>query len=465
MLTSYKNIYILGIGGYAMSALARFFKQEGAAVWGYDRAASSMTDQLIQAGIPIHFDENITSIPAAIINNKQTSLVIYSSAIPSHQPILAYLKANNYQVCKRTAVFDSLTQQHLTLAVAGTHGKTTTSALAAHVLYQAGNNLTAFLGGVSKNYGTNLVINEVANQDKVIVIEADEYDHFFLSLHPHIAIVTTVDPDHLDIYQDAPGFKQGFKDFLDRLPEEGLAILHDQVVSDLLPNPKDKLQIARYALKDAPIRAANIRIQEGIFCFDYVSDTNLIPDIQLAVPGYHNIENALAVITACLFLGIDPEWIRQAISTFQGAKRRFDRIIQREDLVMLDDYGHHPVEITALLKSIRQVYPGKKIAIVFRPNLYTRTRDFAQEFAQSLSLADCVFLLDIYPDREQPIPGVTSELIFKQLSIDKKYLCTQETLLHCLKDYGKPEVIVTAGSGGTSQLIQPIKQFLLDNWG
>jgi UDP-N-acetylmuramate--alanine ligase len=464
-MKQYNYIYVLGIGGYAMSALARWFNHQGAQVFGYDRAATGITDQLIQEDIEIHFNAEIAAIPQAIIDNKSNSLIIYSSAIPNDQPILAYLTANNYSVFKRTAVFDSLTKQHATWAVAGTHGKTTTSSMAAHVLYQAGENIAAFLGGIAKNYGSNLVIQEVANKDKMIVIEADEYDHFFLSLHPDIAIVTTVDPDHLDTYQDEAGFKQGFRDFLDRLPQKGLAIIHDQVARELSPNPKHKPQIVTYALEKAPIRAANIHIHQGIFHFDYISEGLVIKDIQLAIPGYHNIENALAVITACLFVGIDPDVIRQAIATFQGAVRRFDRIIERDDLVFLDDYGHHPVEITALIKATRQVYPGKKIAIIFRPNLYTRTRDFALEFARSLDLADCVFLLDIYPDREQPIPGITSETIFNQLSVDKKYLCTKDTLLDCLADYGKPEVILNVGSGGTSQFIAPIKKFLLDVWG
>ena len=463
-MKQYTHVYLLGIGGIGMSALARWFCQENIQVFGYDRASSALTDQLIQEGMSIHFEDDIATIPPAIINNQSTTLVVYSAAIPSHQPLLAYLQANNYQVWKRAAVLGKITQQYYTLAIAGTHGKTTTTALAAHVLYSAGKNITAFLGGIAKNYQSNLIIRGKANQDKIIVIEADEFDRFFLALHPDIAIVTTANPDHLDTYTNQQGVGQGFTAFLDKIPSQGLAILHEQVAKQLLPEPVHQPPMISYALATGQVHAANIHIHQGSFCFDYISDAVTIKDICLSIPGTHNIENALAVITACLFLGIDPAAIRNGMNSFQGVKRRFDLIIEQKDLVFLDDYGHHPVEIAALLKTIRQVYQGRQIAVVFRPNLYTRTRDLAHEFAKSLGLADCVFLLDIYPDRESPIQGVSAALIFDQLDLRHKYLCTQEDLLDCLAAYGKPEVMVNLGSGGTSQLIQPIKEFLLRNW-
>jgi UDP-N-acetylmuramate--alanine ligase len=461
-----KNVYILGIGGYGMSALARWFNYQGATVFGHDRAASAITHQLSKEGIDIHFQADIAAIPTAITHNPLDSLIIYSSAISNSHPILAYLTAHNYKVCKRTVVFNELTQEHFTWAIAGTHGKTTTTSLAAHILAYSKKNIAAFLGGIAKNYKANLVLQQCNNQEPTtMVIEADEFDRFFLSLHPNIAMVTTLDPDHLDTYLDTQGLIQGFNAFLDLIPQNGLAILHKQVINQLYPKPTYQPKILTYALTNAPIHAANIRIRQGIFYFDYVSEEAIIQDIPLAIPGYHNIENALAVITACLFAKLDPETIRQGIATFQGVLRRFDYIIQRDDLVLIDDYAHHPVEIAALLKAARQLYPKKSIALVFRPNLYTRTRDLAAEFARVLDLADCIFLLDIYPDREQPIAGISSEIIFKQLTIAKKYLCTPHTLLTCLADYGKPEVLINVGSGGTSQLVEPIKQFLLDHWG
>ena len=463
-MKQYPYVYFLGIGGIGMSALARWFNQQGAQVFGYDRAATALTDQLTLEGITIHFEDAVEAIPHKILHHKPQSLVVYTSAISKHQPILAYLQANNYTVCKRAEVLGLITQQHFTLAIAGTHGKTTTTSLAAHVLHQAGRNLTAFLGGVAKNYGSNLVINGEGNKGTMVVIEADEFDRFFLHLHPDIAIVTTVDPDHLDTYQDSQAFEQSFCDFIHKVPQQGQAIVHQEVAKNLLARGC-KPELVQYALLEAPIRAENVYISHGCFVFDYISESVTIKDIHLAAPGYHNVENALAVITACLSIGLEPAVIRQGVNTFQGVKRRFDYIIQREDLVFLDDYGHHPVEIAALLRTIRQVYPGKKVTVVFRPNLYTRTRDFADGFAQALSLADQVFLLDIYPDREEPIEGVSSALIFDQMELEQKYLCTKEDLIDRLAAHGKPEVIVNLGSGGTSQFILPIKEFLLHHWG
>lgn len=439
-----------------MSALARWFNQQGVRVFGYDRAATGLTALLIQEGMVIHFEDQVAAIPHEILENKEKSLVVYTPAIPSHQAILSYLNANNYAIYKRAAVLGMITQQYFTVAIAGTHGKTTTSSLMAHVLYSAGKNVTAFLGGIAKGYDSNLVIRGKGDKDTIVVIEADEFDRLFLQLHPDIAIVTTVDPDHLDTYGDAQGVEAGFCDFIHRVPKQGQAIVHQEAAKKLWAP-----MMVQYALAGAAIRAENIHISKGRFCFDYVGKDVAIRDIHLSVPGYHNVENALAVITACLLIGLDPAVIRQGITTFQGVKRRFDHIIQREDLIFLDDYAHHPVALAALFGTIRQVYPGKKITAVFRPNLYTRTRDLASGFAQSLSLADRVFLLDIYPDREEPIEGVTSALIFDQLELEQKYLCTKDDLIDRLAEHGKPEVIVNIGSGGTSQFVQPIKDFLI----
>ncbi len=460
LLQDYQYVYLLGVGGYGMSALARWFNAQGVQVFGYDRASTALTDQLAQEGIEIFFEELVATIPHKITQHRDKSLIVYTPAIPSKNQILTYLKAHGYALCKRSAVVGTITQRHFTLAVSGTHGKTTSSSLAAHVLHSAGKNLTAFLGSIAKGYDANLLVTGQANQDTIVVIEADEFDRFFLHLHPNIAIVTTVDPDHLDTYGDAQGFREAFKEFIDRLPTNGQAIVHQKAAQQLSLDTRDS-RIVRYALADEAIRAANVRISDGYFYFDYVSEEVVIKDIQLVVPGYHNVENALAVITACLSLGTNADVIRQAMATFQGVKRRFDYIIKNEELIFLDDYAHHPVEITALLHAIRALYPDKKITAVFRPSLYTRTRDFAREFAQSLDLADQVFLLDLYPDREEPIEGVDAALIFEQMTLEQKVLCTTEDLIAQLGKYDKPQLIATVGSGGISNLIAPIKQFLL----
>ena len=464
-MKDYKYAYLIGIGGIGMSALARWFHAQQIQVFGYDRAATGLTDQLTQEGIRIHFEAQIAAIPREILCNKDQSLVVYTSAIASHQPILSYLKTNHYTVCKRAAILGMVTQRYLTLAVAGTHGKTTTSSLAAHVLYQAGKNITAFLGGIAKGYGANLVMRGKENKDRIVVVEADEFDRLFLHLHPTIAIVTTVDPDHLDTYGNVQGFEQSFKEFIQKVPKQkGKAIVHQAVAKKLWADA-DVPKVIQYDLTGTAVRAENIHISQGNFCFDYVSEEVTIQDIRLSVPGYHNVENAVAVITACLCIGLTPATIREGIATFQGVKRRFDRIIQREDLVLLDDYAHHPVEVATLLRTIRQVYPGKAVTAVFRPNLYTRTKDFAEEFAQSLDLADRVFLLDIYPDREESIQGVTSALIFDQMKLEQKCLCHHNDLMKHLAMYGKPDVVVNMGSGGTSWFVPPIKNFLLKHWG
>ena len=463
-MKDYKYVYLIGIGGIGMSAVARWFNAQAIQVFGYDRTASALTNQLTKEGITIHFEEHIDAIPTQIIAHKAQSLVIYTPAISPNNHLLAHLRANGYVVRKRAEVLGKLTQGHQTLAIAGTHGKTTTSALAAHILYNAGKNMVAFLGGIAKGYASNLLINRQTNKNAIMVIEADEFDRFFLHLRPHLAIVTTVDPDHLDTYGHEQGFQEAFKSFIALVPPTGKAIIHKKAAQQLSVEEKYP-NIVHYALLDAAISAENVSIKEGNFYFDYVSEEVIIRNIQLTVPGYHNIENALAVITACLTLGLDAENIRQGMASFRGIKRRFDYVIRNKQLIFLDDYAHHPVEITALLQAIRTLHADKQITAVFRPNLYTRTRDLASEFAQSLDLADQVFLLDIYPDRETPIEGVTSACIFDQMTLEKKWMCNKENLLDILAQQGKPDIMVMVGSGGTSSFVALIKNFLLTRWG
>ncbi len=465
-MKQYSQVYVLGIGGIGMSALARWFLREGKQVFGHDMTQSALTDQLVQEGIPIHFEVSAAAIPHAVIEHPQDTLVLYTPSISTKNPIWQYLSQHGYQLRKRGDVLDMITQDHFTLAVAGTHGKTTSTSLAAHILCYAHTNVTAFLGGIAKNYNTNFIASDNIVDKSAIVIEADEFDRFFLHLHPDIAIVTTVDPDHLDVFGDKQGFEEGFKQFLAKISPQGIAILHRSVAERLIePGQTYSFGMITYALKDAPVYADNVYVDEtGQFWFDYVSPDTKITAIRLPVPGYHNVENALAVITACLHMGIQPTIIHEAIHTFQGVARRFDLILNKNGVVLLDDYGHHPVEITALLQTVRKIYPGKRITLVFRPNQHTRTRDFLHEIAASLDLADCVLILGIYSDREEPIAGITPEAILQHMKITCKYACTAESLVTCLAQAGRHEVIVNLGAGDAEDFIQPIKEFLLKNY-
>ena len=463
-MKDYKYVYLLGIGGIGMSALARWFNAQSIPVFGYDRASSALTDQLIQEGIRIHFEDCPEAVPTQIITHKAHSLVVYTPAISPHNSILNHLIGGNYVVRKRAEVVGMLTQSHRVLAVAGTHGKTTTTTLLAHILYQAKKHVAAFLGGIAKGYASNLLVNGPIHRDTMMVIEADEFDRFFLQLRPYGAIVTNIDPDHLDTYGDVQGLQEAFKTFITSVSPAGKAIIHQKVAQQLRIG-KTYPNVIDYALTDATIRAENLLIKEGHYYFDYVSEETTIRNLQLTIPGYHNVENALAVITVCLAVGLDAEEIRRGMASFQGVKRRFDYVIRNDKFILLDDYAHHPVEITALLKTIRTLYPDKNVTAIFRPNLYTRTRDLAEEFAKSLDLADQAFLLDIYPDREAPIEGVTTACIFDRMTLSKKWMCSIEDVFTTLRQEEQPDIIVIIGSGGTSSLVTLTRQFALEHWG
>jgi UDP-N-acetylmuramate--alanine ligase len=462
-MKQYSQVYVLGIGGIGMSALARWFLRAGKQVFGHDMNRSALTDQLVQEGIPIHYEVSAAAIPPAVLAHPKDTLVLYTPSISTKNPVWQYLLQHGYQLSKRGDVIDMITHDHYTLAVAGTHGKTTSTSLAAHILCYAHTNVTAFLGGIAKNYNTNFIASDNTTDKSTIVIEADEFDRFFLHLHPDIAIVTTVDPDHLDVYGDQQGFEEGFKQFLAKLPPQGIAILHKSVAERLVdPGRPDAFRMITYALQDAPVVADNVYVDEaGQFWFDYVSQDTKIKSIRLPVPGYHNVENALAVITACLHMGVEPTIIQEAIHGFQGVARRFDPILKQNGIVLIDDYGHHPVEITALLQTVRQVYAGKRITVVFRPNQYSRTKDFLQDIADSLDLADCVLILGIYSDREEPIPGIMPEAILQHMQIPHKYACNKENLVTCLEQAGRHEVVINLGAGDADDFIQPIQEFLL----
>ncbi|MCG8341168.1 MAG: UDP-N-acetylmuramate--L-alanine ligase [Cytophagales bacterium] len=461
-MKQYSYIYLLGVGGIGMSALARWFKRQNAQVFGYDRTATALTAQLIQEGIAIHFEDRVELIPKEVLHNRTESLIIYTPALSSNHQLLNYLRKNNYLIYKRSAVLGILTQTNFTIAVAGTHGKTTTSSMIAHLLYAAGKNMIAFLGGLLQGYDSNLLMRGKTTDAPILVVEADEFDQSFLRLHPNWSVITSVEADHLAIYRGKQAVEENFSAFAERVPADGKLIIQQEVATKLLAQAKTATSVAQYALAGSDIRAENMRLEEAYVCFDYISKTQVIRGIKLAMPGYHNVENALAAITVCLALGLEVDLIRQGLTTFQGVQRRFEYIIQRKALVFIDDYAHHPTEITALLRSIRALYPSRKLTAIFQPHLYSRTRDFASGFAQSLCLADEVILLPIYPAREAPMAGVSSQCIFDQMPITRKFLCEKDNLLDLLKRAATLEVLVTIGAGDIDKLVAPIKACLLD---
>ena len=462
-MQQYRYIYLLGIGGIGMSALARWFKRQNVQVFGYDRTATALTSQLIQEGIAIHFEDRVERIPKEVLHNRTESFIIYTPALASNHQLLNYFRKNSYPVYKRSAVLGILTQTNFTIAVAGTHGKTTTSSMIAHLLYTAGKSMMALLGGLLQGYNSNFLMHGKTTDTPILVVEADEFDRSFLQLHPNWSVVTSVEADHLDIYGEEQVVEENFRSFAERVPAAGKLIIQQAAATKLLAHAKTATSVVQYALAGSDIRAENICSQEAYFCFDYISKAQVIREVKLAMPGYHNVENALAAITVCLALGVEVEVIRRGLATFQGVQRRFEYILQRKTLVFIDDYAHHPTEITALLRSIRALYPSRKITAIFQPHLYSRTRDFASGFAQSLCLADEVILLPIYPAREAPIAGVSSQCIFDQMPIARKFLCEKDHLLDLLQRAVTPEVLVTIGAGDIDKLVAPIKASLLDD--
>ncbi len=448
---TFTHVYLIGIGGIGMSALARWFNASGYDVAGYDKNSSELTDSLIAEGIDVHFDDNVKMVPLPF-KEKQNTLVIYTPAIPTNMWEFNYFNHNGFNVVKRSQVLGALTQGRYTIAVSGTHGKTTTSTLVAHLLHSAGRNVSAFLGGISTNFGTNLIIGE---KGSLVVVEADEFDRSFLTLEPDVAIVTSTDADHLDIYENHNAVKEAFQQFVGKIKKGG-KLIHKK---GLILKQKSSIKTLDYGTPDSDCRADNIRIENGHFVFDYVSPEESIADCVMIVPGFHNVENAVAAITVALHQKLNPEQIREALFSFTGVKRRFEYIVKTDKKVYIDDYAHHPAEVEALLRSAKALYPERKVTCIFQPHLYTRTRDFAVEFAQSLSIADEVILLDIYPARENPIPGVTSELIFYNITSPDRRLCTKQSLMSLLEE-SRLDIVITAGAGDIDRFIEPIKELL-----
>lgn len=449
-LTDYDSIYFLGIGGIGMSALARWFKRAGKKIGGYDRTPTPLTHELIEEGMEIHFEDKVEMIPGYV--NKSRTLVILTPAIPKSHVEYNYLMGGGFTIMKRSEVLGLITKDYRTIAVAGTHGKTTTSSLISHILKTAGTDMVGFLGGITTNYESNLVMNGRIGSETWAVVEADEFDRSFLRLSPRISVVTSADPDHLDIYGDHASMIESFKQFISQTEET--IIIHESVAS-----LSEKPQTITYGMSRGQFFAGNITARSGFFEFDLLSPGGKIEKIQLGVPGFHNMENAIAATIVAMKLGIDEAVIRKALASFRGVKRRFEYIIRHDSLVYIDDYAHHPAEIEAFLKSLKSIYSGKKITVIFQPHLFTRTRDFAEGFSKSLSLADQLLLMDIYPAREEPIPGVTSDMLFEDITSPVKIRCSKKDVLEKL-DNLEVEVVATVGAGDIDTFVRPIKDML-----
>ena len=449
ILKDINSIYFIGVGGIGMSAIARYFKALGKEVSGYDRTETKLTIDLMKEGIDIHYEDDVNQIP------KDIDLVVYTPAIPVDHKELQFFKTNNYTLMKRSEVLGLITKDSFTVAVAGTHGKTTTSSIVAHLLKSSSVNCNAFLGGITKNYNSNLILTEGSNN---VVVEADEYDRSFLTLFPNISIITSVDPDHLDIYGNSEAMLESYQLFADQLDDDGVLILNSRINDLILTKGK----VITYGIDcNADYVASGVRVENGNFLFDIILPTGSIKNVKFGVPGRHNIENALAAVVVADCMGASLVEIKSALESFQGIKRRFEYILKNEEVVYIDDYAHHPEELKATISSVKELYPNKKITGVFQPHLYSRTRDFADDFAKSLELLNEVIVLDIYPAREEPIEGVNSEMLLKKINIKNKKNCNKQNLVAELSER-RLEVLLTMGAGDIDKLIDPIKKQLLN---
>lgn len=451
-----ENVYFLGIGGIGMSALARYFHSQGKNVSGYDKTPTELTDELISEGITVIFDESVEKVPSAILNDKagERSLIIYTPAIPKDHKAYAYLSANGYQLKKRSEVLGLLTNNGFSIAVAGTHGKTTTSSMIAHILTHAGLNCSAFLGGITKNYNTNFLIGDRSKGKEHIVVEADEYDRSFLALTPDITVITSMDADHLDIYGSSEYMKESYRLFAGQLKQGGkMFYRHGLPLQDINVDKSD------YSISEnGEYVGENIRISGHRYHFTWRGPNDVINDISTQMPGIHNVENSIAAISVAKHLGLSNDQIVAALKSYNGVRRRFDYQLTGK-VVYIDDYAHHPEELRAAITSARDLYPGRKITGIFQPHLYTRTRDFVDGFAEVLSMLDRLILLDIYPARELPIPGIDSSIIYDKVKISDKVLCSKEEALSRLKE-GRADVVLTLGAGNIDQLVKPIREYL-----
>lgn len=446
----YDKIYFIGIGGIGMSAIARYYKFKGFAVSGYDRTPSPLTSELIAEGIPVHFEDRPDMIPQDV----EKTLVVYTPAVPEDLGELKAVREGGYRVIKRSRMLGEITEGQRCLAVAGTHGKTTTSTLVAHILTESGEGCSAFLGGISKNYGTNMLVSHTPT----VVAEADEFDRSFLQLHPEIAVITAMDADHLDIYGDLEHVHEAFRQFASQvsrtlIAKYGLPLSKEDTAAKILSYAVDR--------PEADFHAENMRLDaSGRFTYDLVHPNGILRDVRVGTIGRFNVENSIAAAAVCLCYGLAPEAIRHAIGTFSGARRRLDLHVDKPGLTYIDDYAHHPAELASAIGALREVFPTRKITGIFQPHLYTRTRDFASGFAEALSALDSLILLDIYPAREEPIPGVTSRIIFDAVTCPEKKLISKGELMDTLAAEKDLDVLASFGAGDIDRFIGPITEML-----
>ncbi len=451
-MKEFDSLYFVGAGGIGMAALERYFLAKGKRVAGYDRTPSDLTRALEQEGVHIDFDEDPVLIPDYCRDPERT-LVVYTPAVPAEHRGLTYFRNNGFEVLKRAALLGVVTSHSKGLCFAGTHGKTTTSSMAAHMLHDSGIGCNAFLGGVLRNYDSNFLLSATSPYS---VIEADEFDRSFHHLRPHIAVVTSTEPDHLDIYGTAEAYLESFAHFTELIQPGGALIMHTGL--EMRPRVPEGVKTYTYSRDEGDFHAANIRKGDGEITFDLVTPWQTVADVRLGVPVDINIENAIAAMAACCLVDVPADAMRRAMASFQGPKRRFEFWIKEpgnQGRVMIDDYAHHPGELTASIRSVRDLYPGRRLTVIFQPHLYTRTRDFAPGFAAALSLADEVILLPIYPAREQPIPGVTSEIILNQVTSTKKCIYSKENLIKSI-ELSNFDVLLTAGAGDIANLLPQI---------
>lgn len=453
-ISEIKAVYFVGIGGIGMSAVARYFLRKGICVGGYDRTPSDLTRKLQEEGAMIHYEEDVEQIPAPC-REKEACLVVYTPAIPDEHAELVYFRARGFEIEKRAQVLGRLTRSHKGLCVAGTHGKTTTSSMAAHILHQSHVDCNAFLGGITKNYGTNYILSDTSDY---VVIEADEFDRSFHWLAPYASVITATDPDHLDIYGTKQAYLESFTKYTSLIRPDGFLILHEGL--EMRPDVCEGVTVYTYSRAHGDFHAENLRIGNGEICFDLVSPLGNISDVQLGVPVGVNIENGIAAMALSQIAGATADEIRSAMASFRGVDRRFDFKLKCDKAVFLTDYAHHPAEIRQSVVSIRELYGDRKIAAIFQPHLYTRTRDFFKEFAESLSLLDEVILTDIYPAREAPIPGVTSRLIYDRLAPEvKKCLCRKEEVPEMVRR-SDADVFILLGAGDIDAYVPQIMEVL-----
>jgi len=446
-LKNIQRVYLVGIGGIGMSGLARYFHHLGLVVCGYDKTSTPLTDALHNEGIAVIFEDRTDWIPMSFQQPCDGTLIIYTPAIPKDSAVFNYFKNKGFDLQKRSQVLGIISRGMFTIAVAGTHGKTTTSGMIAHILKDSGKDCSAFLGGISSNYNTNVLYGD----NDIVVVEADEYDRSFLTLNPDTAIITSMDADHLDIYGDHSQLEESFRLFASQIKQGGILIY------------KKGLPLAEgftYGVNtEAGAMGSNIRIEDGNFHFDFDNGTTAIHNIRMGIAGLHNIENAVAAIEASLRLEISGDAIREALGSFKGIKRRFEYIVRNGEHIYIDDYAHHPEELRAAITSVKRLFPDKKLTVIFQPHLFTRTRDFANGFAEVLDLADELLMLEIYPARELPIEGVNSNMLLSRMKLENKQIVGKQEAVDLIREKS-PELLLTVGAGDIDTLVQPLKQVL-----